>query len=645
MPQVSLTSDAPRSSDTGMLMRQRDGQRLGLAAVLTMILVVISYWPSMHGPFLFDSHSEIVRNLAIRTLWPPTTPMFEGGKLAHRPIPYYTFALNYAVCGVEPFGWHVVNVAIHLVNGLLAWYVLRSLLQLLERQPTPGHSVKADWVAWVVVTVWLVHPLCTQAVSYVYQRIEALSATSMLAAAACFLASHGSPHRMGWRVASVASVAIGMLCKESAAAAPLVLFLMAWLACPENSRSAQVRASPGWRSLGPTLRADWGYWSMLAATWTVAGWLVWLQYDRFGELTRPLWTPWEYALQQPRSILRYLQLAVWPVDQCIDYGWSPTVMIRLLPGWIAVVILIVVAVWSVGRAPGLALSLGSFVALLGPTSSLLPVVDLCVEHRMYLPLLPLTAAMVVGSSAWLEGRAARLAWGAAIAAVAITLTVVTHRRNVVYTSAEALWGDAFAKAPDNPRPAIDLAAAHLVGGRYENAALVASAALDRQPAPIVQAVLLTWLARARIGMGERSPEVLSLLDKAVKADPNFAEAHFERGSLLTPVNPSAAAQSYAVTLAIDPDHANACNNLAGLLMTDDPGNAVELMRRAVAAAPDRVQFRLNLARVLRAAGRMTESREVCLEALSMPCTAAEHAGLQQLLHDAPPSRGPSASSR
>jgi Flp pilus assembly protein TadD len=620
-------------------------KRQALAAVLTSMLVVIAYWPSMRGPFLFDGHSEIVRNPAIRTLWPPTTPMFEGGRLPHRPIPYYTFALNYAVCGLEPFGWHVVNVAIHLANGLLAWYVLRSVLRLLEQQPPRTQSAQADWVAWVTVTVWLVHPLCTQAVSYVYQRIEALSGTSMLGAAACFLASHGSRHRTNWRAASVACVVIGMLCKESAAAGPVVLFLMAWLVCPPQRRPGQAGVSPGWASLGPTLRADWGYWTTLAATWTVAGWLVWLQHDRFAELTRPPWTPWEYALQQPRSILRYLQLAAWPVGQSIDYGWTPATMIHLLPGWITVVLLIVVAVWSVGRAPGLALAIASFFALLGPTSSLLPVVDLCVEHRMYLPLLPLAASVIVGCSTWLETRAARLTWGVTTAAVVIALTVATHRRNEVFTSAEALWGDALGKVPDNPRPAMDLAAAHLVEGRYENASLVASAALERQPAPIFQAVLLTWLARARIGMGERSPAVLALLDAAVEADPNFAEAHFERGSFLTALDPSAAAHSYAATLAIDPAHANACNNLAGLLMPDDPRSAVDLMRRAVAAAPDRVQFRINLARVLQADGRMTESREVCREALSMPCSATEHAGLQGLLGDAPSSPAPSRQAR
>jgi Flp pilus assembly protein TadD len=320
-------------------------------------------------------------------------------------------------------------------------------------------------------------------------------------------------------------------------------------------------------------------------------------------------------------------------------------MIHLLPGWITVVLLIVVAVWSVGRAPGLALAIASFFALLGPTSSLLPVVDLCVEHRMYLPLLPLAASVIVGCSTWLETRAARLTWGVTTAAVVIALTVATHRRNEVFTSAEALWGDALGKVPDNPRPAMDLAAAHLVEGRYENASLVASAALERQPAPIFQAVLLTWLARARIGMGERSPAVLALLDAAVEADPNFAEAHFERGSFLTALDPSAAAHSYAATLAIDPAHANACNNLAGLLMPDDPRSAVDLMRRAVAAAPDRVQFRINLARVLQADGRMTESREVCREALSMPCSATEHAGLQGLLGDAPSSPAPSRQAR
>jgi protein O-mannosyl-transferase len=93
-----------------------------LAAV---VLTVLAYLPSLRGPFLWDDLSEIRDNPAIRTLMPPWRPMLEGANSLTVRSPYFTFALNYAVHGLEPTGFHVVNIAIHLANGLLVWWIVR----------------------------------------------------------------------------------------------------------------------------------------------------------------------------------------------------------------------------------------------------------------------------------------------------------------------------------------------------------------------------------------------------------------------------------------------------------------------------------------------------------------------------------------
>jgi len=469
--------------------------RGGVAVIVPLVLTLVAYGPSMHGPFVFDGVSEIARNEGLRTLWPPWVPMFTGGQLPQRPLPYLSFALNLAACGIEPFGWHLVNVAIHLGNGLLAWFVVREILA--RTAPGDGGATagrRAAAIAWAVATLWLVHPLCTQAVSYLYQRIELLAATCILASLACQLRADDSPRPHAWRCGSILACATGMLCKESAAAAPLVLLLVAWLAGPRPA---------GWRSLVATLRSGTPYWAALAATWLVAAAVVFVQRDRFGEFARPKWTPLEYALQQPRSILRYLQLAIWPRGQCVDYGWLPVPWPRMLPGWTALGVLVAAFVRSAGRCPRLAIAIGSFLILLGPTSSLLPVIDLCVEHRMYLPLLPLVAIVCVAVDAavrrWWPGLSAALL--PAAVGCGLVLAAVTFARNGVWSSAEGLWQDAVEKEPDNPRAAVNLAAALLHEGRFAAAAAIASRGLAVEPAPTgaMRASLLTWLARGRSG--------------------------------------------------------------------------------------------------------------------------------------------------
>ena len=180
------------------------------AAVLSIAVTIAAYLPSMQGPFLWDDLSEIADNPAIRTLLPLWRPMFEGGDLPHRPVPYLTLAGNYAVgrllaaAGIiasplDTLPFHVVNVAIHLING---WLVYSVVVQVFARSPARPVSPAdnslacasgfrgtqavasgphAELLAWLAATLWLVHPLQSQAVSYVYQRIELLAGLASLA--------------------------------------------------------------------------------------------------------------------------------------------------------------------------------------------------------------------------------------------------------------------------------------------------------------------------------------------------------------------------------------------------------------------------------------------------------------------------------
>jgi Flp pilus assembly protein TadD len=187
--------------------------------------------------------------------------------------------------------------------------------------------------------------------------------------------------------------------------------------------------------------------------------------------------------------------------------------------------------------------------------------------------------------------------------------------------------------PDNPRAAVNLAGALLHEGRFAAAAAVAAKGLAIEPAPtgIMRASLLTWLARGRSGAGDRSPEVLALLDAAIAVAPRHAEAHFERGDLLMEADPLEAERCYARAITIEPGHANACNNLAGMLVDKDPAAATDLMRRAVAGAPERVRFRLNLARLLARDGRSAEAAASLRAALALRPTAAERAEAEEAL--------------
>jgi hypothetical protein len=434
-----------------------------VAAVAVAAVTLAAHAPAWRGAFVLDDISEIAENPAIRVLWPPWVPMMEGTPMPHRPLPYYTFALNYAVHGLDPRGYHAVNLAIHLANGWLVWWVGRELLRRL------GVGDAAGGIALAAVTLWLVHPLCTQAVDYIYQRIESLGALAILGTVACFLRATTAAQPGRWLAASVAASAAGMLCKEHVIAAPVAVLLIEWLAvkkvpvtiCPETPALGRGRVACGDRqmvagTLFRPLAARPAYYAALFATPLVAVALVVLQRQRFTDFKQPLAGPLLYAANQPLVLGEYLARAFYPARLCLDWYRIPIESPALLaPGIGAVLLAVALAAWAVAHERGLALGILLFFALLAPTSSFLPVNDLMVEHRMYLPL----AVICVGMCAVVHGLIARYVPAVLQRAAALGLTVLvatalaatTWARCHAYQSRLVMWADVVTKSPRNPR--------------------------------------------------------------------------------------------------------------------------------------------------------------------------------------------------
>lgn len=548
-----------------------------LAGAVIAAVVIAAHWPSLDGEFLFDDVGEIAGNRAIRTLWPPWTPMFEGGNLPHRPIPSYTFAVNYALHGLAPRGYHAVNIALHLGNGWLVWWVVR----WIGRRVGLGHreSAAADRIALATAALWLVHPLTTQAVDYVYQRMELLGATAILATVAAFLRSVDARRPAAWRAAAVAACALGMLCKETVVAAPVVVLLIDWLV---------VRHDPDrpWRSLGVTLRTDGLFLAALFATFGVAAWVVLVQKERFGELAAPFTDRWTYAFNQPLIVLEYLLRAVWPSGLCLDHYRRPVESaFPLAVGLTALAVAAAVAVACVARTPLVTLAIATFFALLGPTSSFLPVNDLMVEHRVYLPLAVVVAGCVV------VGWQALARWGgsgqrAAVAAGCIAfvaLAATTFLRSGVYASRYGMWRDVTMKAPENPRAWAGLAD-ELVNRGDVAASL---SAIDRSLALAPDAPAAHVLRSNVLLALERPDDALAAAERAIALDPTRSRGFTRRAAALVDLgrfDEAAAACRRAIELeAADIVPLRLLSE--ALVRTGRNGEAVEVCRRLFAVDP------------------------------------------------------------
>jgi len=473
------------------------------ATACVALLACVAYANSFAGEFVYDDISEIVMNPAMHRLWPPWRAMFVGFNLPARPLPYLTFAIDYARCGADPFGFHLTNLAVHVAAAAtlseLVWRTLRS------RRLRDRFGRDAGLLALIVAGLWAVHPLGTQAVTYVYQRIESLTALCCLVSLLAFVRGTESRRPAGWFAGSVVAAAAAMASKESAVVLPLLILGYDWFFVAGGLRDLLGRRR---------------YYGWLAATWLVLLLNVWLQSGRYQELQKTGHPPLAYALTQPRVVLHYLSLSLWPVRQCIDYEWGiATSWSRIIPSLVYVLaMLAAVAVGAVRRSPWAWVALGFFL-LLAPTSSFMPVDALVNEHRMYLPLACVVTLVVLAGHQLAAACAARRPGGgrvvwplaAGLASVAmIALTVATQARNQVYATPGGVWVEAHLHNPTNTRPLWNLAKRCEELGDIDAAIGYAEAALALNP----RLGVYEELADSRRQAGE-IPAAIRLLEQGV----------------------------------------------------------------------------------------------------------------------------------
>ncbi len=519
---------------------------LGVCAALLLVLV---YVPSFKGAFVFDDLASIVHNPTIRSLAPltgPLAPPHDGSPVQGRPLLNLSFAVNHALGGLDPWGWHAVNLAIHA----LAAFVLFALVRRVLRAPplAARFGASAGPLAFAIALLWAVHPLQTESVTYVSQRAESLMGLFYLVTVYAVLRAaepdgRSAARAAAWGTVAVVACLLGVATKEVAATAPLVALLFDRTLCAG--------------SFGAALRRRGALYAGLAATWVPLAWLVFGAGTRSGTAGAvPGVSARSYALTQPGVVLHYLRLVVWPHPLVLDYGWplAPS-LVGALPALVVLLALCGATLYGVVRGAAWSLAPAWLLLILAPTSSVVPIKDAAFEHRMYLPLAAPLALLVLGVYLLLQrlaherglgapraagAGAARTLGGsrAAVAGAALTLGAaaalgaVTYARNGDYRSELTIWRETAARRPDNARAAMGLGNALLDLGATDEALL----AFDRAIALAANTATGPDRARhffnranalARLG---RTAEALAEFDQALANDPAFAEAYNNRGA-------------------------------------------------------------------------------------------------------------------
>ncbi len=517
------------------------------------------YSPALNGPFLLDDSylPYMLPNFYVL----PIGDWLRG----MRPLLMFSYWLNFKQSGNDvTYGYHLVNVALHFFNGALIYLAIRKVLSWIHAEKS-----QQEILAIFSAGLFLFHPIQTESVSYVASRSETLSVFFVLAAFVVFLYRKSASAGVGIAIAVLILFGAAILTKEHSAVLPALLLL------------TDYYWNPGFSFEG--IRRNWKLYVPILLGGAIAVVLVFRMLSQAGSAGFAMqdFTWYQYFFTQCRVIWDYLRMFLLPFGQNLDYdepvsrGILDHGAIFALSGLIAVSVL----AWIYRRRFPLA-SYGwfTFLILLAPTSSFVPIRDLMVEHRLYLPFIGLLFITVEFLRRWKTGRTTLIA---VLSLVVIAEAALSYQRNQLYSSVVDIWKDTTDKSPAKWRPRFQLAFAYYHAGRCGEAVqefakasqlekpkfeLLVDWALaydcagnsDEAIAKLKQAALINPSAHVYSQLGKelaqqrRYPEALDALATAERLNPKFEMTYVYRGGIYELQGDKArAAEEYRRALAID----------------------------------------------------------------------------------------------
>lgn len=496
----------------------QDRPSLPLSFLLLAAVAVLLYGHTLDVPWYLDDLRTIVDNPHIQQLgraW--------GEIWRPRGVVIFTFALNAALGGLNPAGFHLVNITLHLAA---TWFAFLLLQRIFPQQRV---------IALGAALVFLSHPLQTESVTYTVQRMSVMAGAFFLLSLWLYVRGREArQRRVLWFVVAGASGALAILSKQNAIVLPLAIFAFDRTFLPRSESSA---------AKGRSLLLDLA--PGLALVTAAIALVLWrdllnpaladgLAHIAGGEdltASGPV-TPLRYLFTEFSVLWLYLRLFLLPVGQAFDYGYPPVASLVEPRTLLALAGLLLLAglAWRLRRCqPRLSFAIVWFFLTLAVESSVIPL-DPVFEHRLYLPLF---AWSVVCGDLWL--RLGERWWRPLLAALLlIGLGLLTMQRNQLWREPARLWGDNLKRAPGNYRVVFSAAIEAAHSGNFSRAReivehylppLLERPELRRNPKFLHEAGIACRGAGAEAA-GER------YLRMALAIKPDFAKAWYNLGILL-----------------------------------------------------------------------------------------------------------------
>jgi len=545
--------------------------------ILLISLVCLAYGNTLHHSFHFDDIPSILQKPWIRGLDKIPDFIFS---YSQRPMVILSFNINYAISEFKEWSYHVFNITFHLLVVVLIYRLGKLIASQMSEGTTSLVKVPTQ-MPLLAASIFAVHPLNTQAVTYISSRSSIMATIIYLVTIILFFeglykkVDQETKTNYVLVVGAAISFGIGFLCKLIVVSLPAILFAYHYYFISNHNLETWLKRQRKWIL---------GVGGLLITTFLLKK----IYGDGLLRASIVDVTTWDYFRTQLGVIpLEYFRKMLFPFNLTIDTNFQ---VVKYWRSVVAICGLIILGVFSVvwiklsqvkkqsKKYGPEAFGLIWVLITLSPTSSFIPLLDMAAEHRTYLPL--------VGFSIFLSSLLIRLKSfikkskevGASdissnknmlrVSVVLILLTLTsfligTIERNKVWKDEVSLWADAKQKAPFFIRPYNNLGEAYDKIGRYDLAIEEFEAALRLNPN--------YFFALSNLGniYGKKKEygQAISYTQKALQQKPDYAPGYYNLAKALHMTgNPDKAMSSYRLAIKYNPYFEEAFFNLGFLAM-------------------------------------------------------------------------------
>jgi tetratricopeptide (TPR) repeat protein len=515
------------------------------------VICLLIYSNSFEVPFYLDDFRNISENISLRLKSLTISGIAEAlteNPIKTRAIAYLSFALNFYFHQYNTFGYHIINTLIHALCGILLFYFIKLTLM------TPCLRYKYNnpiGLAFIAALLWMVHPIQTQAVTYIVQRMTSMSSMFFVLSMLCYIRARFSVNHFKRNILFLCcfiawTLALGS--KEIAITLPFFLFLYEWYFFQDLDFLWLRRRIPYILLIFLII-------SFIAVLYLGSNPLQTL----FSGYARRNFTMPERLLTEFRVFFFYLGLLILPYPSRLSLEHHFSISKSLVDpastgiSILAFIVILLVAVFIAKKKRLLSFCILWFVGNLILESSIIPL-EIIFEHRLYLP--SMLFFLFITAITFEHFQNNRLVIGFALSLI-VFLCFLTYQRNHIWKDPVLFWGSSVQTAPASPRAHNNLGAALTNIGRHN--------------------------------------EALQEVNKAIALMPDFVNAYVNLGNIyLNKKNFALAIESYKTSLKLKPDYFDVYMNLGNAYFGKGATNeAIAAYSKVLDSNPLKVEARMN----------------------------------------------------